>query len=63
MKHPLKYGAIVNTDNYRQMVKTDDGESHDLGGLDRVKDGKVGDRVILEYRTHGSMSLWFGRLA
>jgi hypothetical protein len=59
----LKRGVILVIDNRngQQIVKTTDGETHILGGFDRVKDGRVGDRVVLEYRTHGSMSLWFGR--
>lgn len=54
-------GAITRIENGSQTVVCDTGHTHLLSWIDRVKDGRVGDRVILEFQTTEYGGMWCGR--
>lgn len=61
MSLPTKTGTIFDArpDGF-QRVQCDDGTVHFLrAGLDGLREGRVGDRVRLQYEVRGSRGLWW----
>lgn len=58
-------GTITEISKHTQRVETDSGDHNSvifMRGINYIQGGKVGDKVVLEYRTGPSYGLFFGEV-